>query len=196
MINTTDKLPEHFSEIYKIELKKNKNAMIFLNLLAVFIFFVMMIIGLIIYVLPYLFSAVDWDFESTLIKSIVLLVGIFAVFILHELIHAIFIKAFSGIKPKYGITIFYTYLASPAYFSKTHFIFINFAPIVILGFALLALNLLLPPSWSWIVFIIQTINIVGSTDDLYIIPTINHFSDDVLIKNTGIEITVYADSRK
>ena len=52
--------------------------------------------------------------------------------ILHEIIHGGFMKAFSGLKPRYGFTGLYAYAGSDALFNRRQYLIIAFAPVVIL----------------------------------------------------------------
>lgn len=82
--------------------------------------------------------------------------------VLHELVHGICMRAFSGVRPHYGFTGLYAYAGSSAYFGKKPYIVIALAPIVVWGAVLAILNLLVPASWFWPVYFIQIINVSGA----------------------------------
>ena len=52
-------------------------------------------------------------------------IGLMLVYmVLHELVHGVFMKRFSGVKPNYGYTGMYAYAGSNAYFDKKSYIII------------------------------------------------------------------------
>src|SRR5690625_4921212 len=65
------------------------------------------------------------------ILLIPLLILIYIIF--HELIHGILMQYFSGISPKYGMSGPFIFAKSEAIFSKSSYILITIAPLLILG---------------------------------------------------------------
>ena len=100
-------------------------------------------------------------------------------------------KRYSGIKVHYGYTGLYAYAGSDAYFCRAHYIRIALAPIVIWGIVLLALNLLLPAGWFWPVYMIQVSTLSGAAGDIYVSCRMYRLPQDILIRDTGISMTVY-----
>lgn len=183
-------LPEGYEKILEVDLQKNKKLMILINGLAVVIMVAMIIIGA-------LFVPIDTFFDSgdvwyaPLIKLAVMMGGYVVYIVLHELVHGIFMKRFSGVKPKYGFTLMYAYAGSSAYFNKKSYIIIALAPVVIWGVVLGVLCAVLPQSWFWVVYFIQMGNIAGAAGDFYVTLKFMRLPKDILVNDTGVAMTVY-----
>jgi hypothetical protein len=119
------------------------------------------------------------------------MLGYIAYIVLHELVHGIFMKHFSGVKPKYGFTLMYAYAGSEAYFNKKSYIIIALAPVVIWGAVLGVLCAVLPQSWFWVVYLIQIGNISGAAGDFYVTFKFLKLPKDILVNDTGVAMTVY-----
>lgn len=188
MENYTE-LPDGYKEILKIDLQKNKKQAVLVNVMA-------LIIG--VAMLTPLLSknirtaVIESAFENSFPKLIVMLVGMIVYLILHELVHGIFMKKFSGIKPKYGYTGLYAYAGSTAYFNRKCYIIIALAPIVIWGIVLAVLQFAVPHSWAWIVYCIQVINISGAAGDIYVTYKMSRMPADILVNDVGVSMTVYS----
>lgn len=95
-------------------------------------------------------------------------VGMVVYMILHEFVHGILMKKFSGVKPKYGFTGLYAYAGSTAYFDRKHYIIIALAPIVIWGIVLAVLQFAVPDHGHGSYILYQIINISGAAGDIYV----------------------------
>ena len=189
MAATTTSLPTGCREICHIDLQKDKKLMLLVNLLALAIMLIMGGIGHRLVPLETLF-----DMESLALyalRFIVLIGGIIIYLVLHELVHGIFMRGFSGVRPHYGFTGLYAYAGNTAYFNKKHYIIIALAPVVIWGIVLAALTALVPEGWFWPVYFIQIANISGAAGDLYVFWRLGRMSPEILINDTGVAMTVY-----
>ena len=182
-------LPEGYRETEKINLQNDKKCALLLNLLALIIAAAMAIPPVVYYGLKNTALAVA-HFE--LHKWLILCAGIVFYVLLHELVHGVVMKYYSGVKPKYGFTGLYAYAGSTAYFNKRSYIIIALAPIVVWGIVLLVLWIILPGNWGTIAYIIQIINISGAAGDLYVSLKFRKLPQDILINDTGIEMTIYS----
>lgn len=189
MAATTTVLPAGYREACHIDLQKDKKLMLLVNLLALAIMLIMGGIGHRIVPLGALF-----DMDSIALyalRFIVLIGGIIIYLVLHELVHGIFMRGFSGVRPHYGFTGLYAYAGSTAYFNKKHYIIIALAPVVIWGIVLAVLTALVPDSWFWPVYFIQMANISGAAGDLYVFWRLGRMSPEILVNDTGVAMTVY-----
>lgn len=189
LMNNTTELPDGYKEILKIDLQKNIKLAVLVNVLALIIGVVMLTPLLSENIRATVFKSA---FESSFTKLIAMIVGMVAYLILHELIHGIFMKKFSGVKPKYGFTGLYAYAGSTAYFNRKCYIIIALAPIVIWGIVLLILQFAVPHSWAWIVYCIQVINISGAAGDIYVTCKMSRLPADILVNDVGVSMTVYS----
>lgn len=184
-------LPDGYSEVYGIDLQKNKKQALIVNVGALVIMLVMVVIALI-------FKPIEIDiFDTDSLLSFLLnlgiaFLGIIVYIILHELTHGVFMRAFSGERVKYGFTGMYAYAGSDAYYPVLPYIIIALAPVVIWGIVLLLLNVFLPASVFWGVYFIQVQNISGAAGDLYVTVRFLREKRDILIQDSGVSMKVYS----
>lgn len=190
-MNSTQTLPQGYNEILKINLQKDKKAAIIVNVFSVLLMAVVFTIGNSFVSIKTLFDLTD-GFKIYFIRLALILFGIIIYLILHELVHGICMKAFGAEKIKYGFTGLYAYAGSDCYFSKKAYIIIALAPIVIWGIVLLILNFIVPGNYFWVVYFIQIMNISGAAGDLYVTYKFLKMPKNILVKDTGIEMTVYS----
>lgn len=192
-----NQLPDGYREIYKLDLQKDKKTAIVVNLLAVVISIIMLIAGhFIVPVTKILDDIISPDnITSFLGRIIVLIAGLVIYLILHELVHSICMKFFGAKKVKYGFTGLYAFTGCDDYFSKTPYIIIALAPIVVWGIVLLVLNLLVDSSWFWVVYLIQIMNISGAAGDLYVTCKFAKMPEDILVHDSGVAMEVYSSAK-
>ncbi len=191
-MNTTDKLPENYSEIYRLDLMNDKKTALIVNGLALLITVPLAVLGQLAVPISSLFSF-DTGTVSYFAKFASLLIGMIAYIILHELIHGIFMKKYSGVKPSYGFTGLYAYAGSTAFFNKKHYIIIALAPVVFWGLVLLGLCFIVPKDWFWVVYFIQIMNLSGAAGDIFVTCKFAKLPKDILVNDTGTAMTVYSD---
>lgn len=188
-MNNFTELPNGYKEILKIDLQKNTKLAVLVNVMALIIGVVMLIPLLSESIRTAVFKSA---FEKSYIKLAAMSVGMVVYMILHEFVHGILMKKFSGVKPKYGFTGLYAYAGSTAYFDRKHYIIIALAPIVIWGIVLAVLQFAVPGSWAWIVYFIQIINISGAAGDIFVTYKMSHLPADILVNDVGVSMTVYS----
>lgn len=178
-------LPEGYAEGFKVDLQHDKKVALIVNGLAIVIMFVCLAIGCAV-VSPAIFVE-DWH----ILPWLVCLVGIVVYMVLHELVHGITMKCFGTKKVKYGFTGLYAFAGSEDYYAKKPYITIALAPIVVWGIVLQILCLLVPSGWFWVVYFIQVCNLSGAAGDLYVTWRFSKLPADILVKDTGVAMTVY-----
>ncbi len=183
-------LPDNYKKLYSINLQKDKKLALIINAIAFLICAIMVAAMWKTYSITMLFDMSD-GLGLYIIRFAVLVIGSIVYIILHELVHGIFMKCFSGMKVKYGFTGMYAYAGSEAYFSKRDYIIIALAPIVIWGIVLAVINMIVPDSWFWVVYFIQIFNISGAAGDIFVTAKFLKLPDDILVNDTGYEMTVY-----
>ena len=183
-------LPEHYREILQIDLQKNKKLALLVNGLALIIAAAMFIPAACRVPLSTFFETTELGLYFAKLGA--LLAGMVLYLVLHELVHGICMRAFSGVRPHYGFTGLYAYAGSSAYFGKKPYIVIALAPIVVWGAVLAILNLLVPASWFWPVYFIQIINVSGAAGDLYVTCRLGKLPPDILVRDSGVSMTVYS----
>lgn len=184
-------LPPGYTEIFQIDLQRNKKMAIRVNTLALLIAFGMAFCAAVLVPISTLFDF-SQGITVYLIKWGVLLVAIILYIILHELVHGICMKYFSGTRVHYGFTGLYAYAASEAFFYKKPYILIALAPIVVWGMVLVIINCVVPQSWFWVIYLVQICNISGAAGDLYVICKLSRMPSDVLVQDKGVSMIVYS----
>jgi hypothetical protein len=190
MQNTT-MLPEGYSEIFQMDLQQDKKKMLLVNGLALLITAVMLIPALFLVPIRTMFDMAA-GFGIYFLRWGGLLVGIVAYMVLHELVHGVFMRHYSGVKPTYGYKGVYAYAGSTAYFNKKSYIIIALAPVVLWGIVLLILNLAAGPEGFWLIYLIQITNISGAAGDLYVTWRFSGMPQEILVQDSGVAMKVYA----
>lgn len=181
-------LPAGYREIKRIDLMSNRKEAILVNVLALGIMAAMAALGFVI--CPPFSSFVIG--LHTLIDIVLLFACGFLYMLLHELIHGIFMKGFSGVKPKYGFTGLYAYAGSEALFGRRQYLIIAFAPVVLLGVLLAVLNYTYYETDFWFFYLIQVFNLSGAAGDIYVGCLIGRAQREVLVRDSGTGMTLYA----
>lgn len=184
--NTFD-LPAEYYKLDKIDLLGNRRQLLLVNGLALVLVVVMIAAAL---------MARGLNFRGgigMILLKIAALAAAMAVYILlHELVHGIFIKKYSGKPASYGLGMGYAYAGSKAYFNKKSYIIIALAPVVIWGVVLLVLNLLLPSFWFWVVYGVQVLNLSGAAGDYFVTYKMLKMPPDILVRDSGTLMLIYA----
>ena len=126
--------------------------------------------------------------------ALAMLVGWVVYLLLHEGVHGICIKWFSGIPAEYGFSkkTGMAYAGSQSFFAKGAYIFIALAPIVVWGIVLTLLLRDIPEQYWWYLYAIQIFNVSGAVGDLFVTYRILTMPKDVLVLDTGMEMKCFA----
>jgi hypothetical protein len=181
-------LPNGYREVRRVDLMRNRKEAILINLLA---FVIAGGVGVLGFVLCPPFDEIHVGIQ-TAIRLLVISVGIIGYMILHELIHGVFMKAFSGLKPRYGFTGLYAFAGSNALFDRKQYLIIAFAPVVILGIVIAVLTAAFYETAFWDLYIIQIINLSGAAGDFYVGFLIARSGNDILVHDSGTDMTFYS----
>lgn len=188
-------LPSGYAELRQIDLQKDPRLALIVNALGICIFVFGAFIGQ-LFVPLHTFYSVSGETVLYFVRLAATFGGIILYIFLHEFVHGIFIKRYSGQKAEYGYTGMYAYAGSKAYFNKNNYLVIALAPVVLWGTVLTVLLILLPEYWFWTVCLIQLANLSGAAGDLYVFWTFSRMPEDILIQDTGVAMTIYAPVRR
>lgn len=202
-MKTVWELPHNYREICRIDLKNNKRLAILINVISLLIG-AGMIVPMLFYKLSYLTSEPIGLYKTVyrtsepndrvselLFFCIVSLLAMIGYGFLHEWVHGLCIRYFSGKKAHYGFTGLYAFTASEAYFPKKPFIIIALAPVVVWGVVLTILLFLVPDRWFWTVYLVLVLNFGGATGDLYLTFRLLKMPSDILVRDPGSSTEVY-----
>jgi hypothetical protein len=182
------RLPEGYREVRRVDLLQNRREAILVNCIALAIMGVMTALG---FLLCPPFSSLELSIEKFL-NVVIMLLGIVVYMVLHEIVHGVFMKAFSGRKPHYGYTGFYAYAGSDALFRRRQYLVIAFSPVVILGAVIAVLIAAFYETAFWYLYIIQIVNLSGAAGDLYVGYLIARSGSDVMVRDTGTGMSFYS----
>lgn len=183
-------LPAGYCELFVINLQKDKKLALIVNGIALVLMLLFGVLGHLVVPIWRLFD-MEAGFGPYLLRFGALLGGIVVYMVLHELVHGVCMRLFSGVRPHYGFTGMYAYAGSRAFFSKGYYIIIALAPVVVWGVVLQILCLFVPAEWFWPVYFIQVTNLSGAGGDLYVTWRFSQLSKNILVNDTGVEMTVY-----
>ncbi|MBQ8029816.1 MAG: DUF3267 domain-containing protein [Clostridia bacterium] len=184
-------LPNGYEEIFSVNLQKDKKVALLINTFAI-ILTIIMAVPMHFHVSVLTLFSMEKGLGSYSIRFIALLLLIVAYMILHEFVHAIAMKLFGTKKVNFGFTGLYAFAGSDDYYNKRSYIIIALAPVVIWGIILGIINAFVPEDWFWVIYFIQISNISGAAGDIYVTAKFSKFPKDILIKDSGVGMTVYS----
>ena len=183
-------MPDGYDISLHLNLQNDKSAMLTVNIAGVVLTVLMILIMNRFVPITALFDKLEP--VDMILRAAVLLVGYIAYIILHELTHAAVMKAVGGGKVRFGFTGMYAYAGSTEdLFDKSAYRLIALAPLVIWGILFIALQLALPASWSWVIYMLQVGNVGGAAGDVYVTIRLAPMPRTLLVKDTGVDMTVY-----
>ena len=194
-MKTVETLPENYRKHFTLNLQKNKKDALLVNLFSLLIA-AALIVPMCFFHSPLELLDLSRGFGVYFLKLGVLVVGLVAYIFLHEMVHGIAMKRLGCHKVHYGFTGLYAYAGSEDYFGKKNYRIIALAPVVVWGVVLAVLNVLVPTEWFWVVYWIQISNLSGAAGDFYVSWKFRKLPDDILVQDTGVEMTVFVPQEK
>ena len=188
----TQHLPPHYTVKLKIDLKNNKRQFYLVYAISFLILAVFLVpVCFFVPIAPLFEGLTSGDPLPVLLRLGTLCAGLFAYILLHELVHGVFIRLFTGKRARYGFSLAFAYAYSDCYFAKWPYLTIALAPVLFWGTVLALLTPIVPLSWFWVVYIIQLTNLSGAAGDLYVTVRLWRLPRHALIKDDGTAMTVY-----
>lgn len=181
-------LPRGYREVRRVDLMRNRKEAMLVNLLALAITGALIALGF-VFCPPFVEIRIG---IHTVFQMAFLVIGVIAYMIFHELIHGVFMKAFSGRKPYYGFTGLYAYAGSDAFFARKQYLVIAFAPVVILGVIIAVLTTAFYETAFWPLYLIQIVNLSGAAGDLYVGFLIARAGNDIVVRDMGTDMSFYS----
>lgn len=181
-------LPQGYVPFASIDLLRNKKQFWIVNGLSIALCVLMLIPP---FLRGYsLFFGGDGSLSASFLRLGAALVGLLAYIALHELTHGAVMKA-CGASVRYGYKVAYAYAGSYAYFTRSAYIVIALAPVVVWGIVFAVLTAQLPRDWFWVVWLWQLMNVSGAAGDFYCTIRILRAPRDTLVQDTGTAMTFY-----
>ena len=186
-MKTTWTLPEGYGQKFLIDLKDNKKQFWIVNGLSLGI----TVLLLAVFAALMWFGFLELSGEGLPLQLLVMAVGTVAYIPLHELVHGVFMRRYSGKRANYGFTLVYAYAGSECYFTRHDHRTISLAPVTFWGLVFLLLLFLLPVNWRWVPFLWQVFNLSGAAGDFYVFHRLGREPDTILCQDTGVKMTVF-----
>ncbi len=186
-------LPEGYSEIYNVNLQKDKKAALLVNAVALVISVILAVPMHFVVPISTLFDMTD-GLGRYLIRFGALILFYVLYIILHEAVHGVAMKICGTKKIKYGFTGLYAFAGSDDYYGKKPYIFIALAPVILWGIVLAVINPFVPRDWFWVIYLIQILNLSGAAGDLFVTIRFSRFPKDILVKDYGVGMHVFSKS--
>ena len=184
-------LPGGYRERLTIDLQKDRKTAHTVSIAAAVVMLALLWIGHRLVPIGLFLPAGEAPGMSFL-RLLVMLLGMAAYLVLHELTHAAAMKLCGAGKLRFGFTGAYAYAGSEGdYFGKRAYAFIALAPLVLWTLLLTLPLLAVPRAWFWAVYFIQVANISGSAGDVYVTLRMAGLPETILIRDTGLNMTVY-----
>ncbi len=190
-MKTVAVLPDGYTEYYSVDLQKDKRTAVFVNLFAAVIA-IIMAFSMCFYIPFATLFSMESGLGAYIVRLLSLIVLTVLYLVLHEAVHGVAMKLCGTEKVKYGFTGLYAFAGSDDYYGKKAYIFIAMAPVVFWGAVLAAINVFVPEEWFWVIYFIQIINVSGAAGDIFVTVKFSRFPKDILIKDSGVGMTVYS----
>ncbi len=185
-------LPAGYTELFQLDLQKNKHDAVVVNVLAVILALVFAVIMHLFVPATEILHDLDAKDNTYFLKLMVLLVAYVLYIILHELTHAAIMRYFGAQKVRFGFTGMYAYAGSEEdYFDRFSYRLVAAAPLVVWGVVFLILQCAVPRGWYWIVGLLQLGNIAGAAGDIYVIWRVSRQRETILVRDTGLAMTIF-----
>lgn len=183
-------LPAGYRKVLRIDLQKDRKTALKVNLGAAATAVILIAAGCFIVPVKELLSIEPAG--AYFVRFGALLAGSVAYIVLHELTHAVFMKASGGGKVRFGFTGIYAFAGSTGdYFEKRAYRVIALMPLLFWGAVFAVLTAVVPRTWFWVVWLWQVSNISGAAGDIYVTAKLWKMPDTILVKDTGTDMTVY-----
>ena len=185
-------LPAGYTELFQLDLQKNRHDAVVVNVLAVILALVFAVIMHLFVPATVILDDLDAKDSTYFLKLMVLLVAYVLYIVLHELTHAAVMRYFGAQKVRFGFTGMYAYAGSEEdYFDRFSYRLVAAAPLVVWGVVFLILQCAVPRGWYWIVGLLQLGNIAGAAGDIYVIWHVSRQKETILVRDSGLAMTIF-----
>ena len=179
-----------YKECTKIDLVKNKNEALLVNIYGIIIMVVMAVF------IPLLIMGgiIEFNLETTFpLFFIVLLISLILYIPLHEIVHGIVLKKYTDEKLSFGWKLVYAYCGSKeAVVNRKEYYAVALAPLLVFSVVFISL-MVLNPSLSLVWYVMEIMNVSGSVGDIYVsIKLKKEKSRDILITDSGTDMSFWS----
>lgn len=179
-------LPEGFRSVKEIDLEKDKKAFWTVNILSLVLLVALGVIGL--FVLP----KTVIPRKTVIIQIVVFILSTVLYYVFHELCHGVLMRAVGGHRPFYAMKSTAFCAGSRALFRRGAYRVIALAPVVLFSVVFTVGLLLVPAGWKWVFYWLETLNLSASAGDFYIFACSFGWPREVLVRDSGISMELFA----
>ena len=154
------------------------------------------VLAVILFVIGYLLMPIEalLGMEDLFFPLIVLMLGMMAVSLVHELLRGFLMRLISGEKPVIRYAGSYPHAACDAYFDRFSQQILNILPpIAVIAMALAFVLLAGSEGWKWIAWLIFTVAVCSGVRDAYVAWRLTMLPADILVMNVGPTYLVYSE---
>lgn len=127
-----------------------------------------------------------------LVPFLVIIGVTFVMITVHEAIHGIFFRVFTGGRVKYAFKGAYAYAAAPDwYIPKKPYMVVSLAPLVLMTIVGVLALLWVPVNWVTPIILLLAMNASGAVGDIYVFLLLIRLEDDAFIKDFGEKMKIY-----
>lgn len=128
--------------------------------------------------------------KQTPLLILAFLLTTFVYIVLHELIHGILMRCYSGISPQYGFSGPFIFAKSEAIFTKSAYIIITLAPMIVLGVICSLLFFITSGAGIWFALYVGVLNLYTSRGDLQAVILLKGLPSTYSIKDDGDSVHI------
>lgn len=185
-----ERLPQGYDLYKRIDFTKDREA---LRTMVIWT-----IVATLAMILPMLFmhpigAAFDMPKAKILFCIAAMIVGFVVYVFLHESVHGICMRIFTGSGASFGFDIKngMAYASSTWFFKKWPYIIIAIAPVLVWGIIIAVLLGDVDEVYFWYLYAVQIFNITGAAGDIYVICSVARMPQDVLAHDSGRAMDFY-----
>lgn len=184
-------LPAGYDLYETLDMAKDRQVFLRINICAIAAVVTMVFCGTMRVPLSKAFSM---DIGRVLMCVSAMCIGLVVYVFLHEWVHGVFIRMFTGEKAEFGFVpqAGMAYAKSSWLFGKFAYIVIALAPVVIWGAVLAVLIKDMPEEYFWYIYALQMFNVSGAAGDLYVTWLISRMPEGVVVLDSGTSMKFFA----
>lgn len=202
MLTPTQTLPENYVLKGTLDLHTNRKAALGLSLAGVILLvaFAALFGHIFILMRPQdaeVLTRLEINGLRGVLVATLAALGINAVMaVLHEAVHGLFFRLFTGARPRFAFKLWYAYTAAPAWYLPRNLYFVvAVAPLLGLTALGLALMAVAPVGFFWPLMLFLTLNAGGSVGDMAVAGWLLMQPSSCLANDRGDAVTLYLPER-
>ena len=193
MLSPTKNLPAAYRLDRSIDLSKNPKLVIWLNVAALALFFLLgyLYLRLLAWIRPD--ASLSLGNSGWLVSLAALLAVYIGVIVLHEIIHGLFFWIITGERPQFGFRGAYAFAAAPDwYLPRPSYLVVGLAPLVLITLVGLLLLPITPDGGLILLGLAITANASGAIGDLAVVAWLGwRYPASILVCDHGDAIDIF-----